>query len=62
MDGCVLKPSGRIPNSAVSAIKHGAACISFSGGLGIDVELAGKLVEDLAGVLVKRREFETGCC
>jgi hypothetical protein len=62
MDGCVLETSGRISNRAVGSVKHGAACITLSDGLGFDVELAGKLMEDLAGVLVKRREFETGCC
>jgi hypothetical protein len=62
MDGCVVKPSGRIPNSAVGSVKHGAACITLSDGLGLDVELARKLVENLACVLVKRREVETSGC
>lgn len=62
MHGCVCNPGGRIPNSAVGSVKHGAACIGLPDGLGLDVELARKLVEDLACVLVKRRKIKTVCC
>ncbi len=60
MLGCHLDRC--VPDGPVGPVQHGATLVTLAGGLGLDVEPVGELVEDFASVVVDWGEFETACC